>query len=362
MLLASMKYVCFLLTTLLFASCVSAACNKQKRIDFRREEKVFYNCTGGTVDDINSIPDNAKIIVIENMEIRRINSTLFDRFANTLETLTFDNCGLTGISDDAFRKMRSLKNLELNGNILAQLNAKWPKNAKSLQSLKISDSFINRIDEDAFKTTRLLRLSFNNNNLTIVKAAWFQRSFELLSLNLGNNKIDRIEVGAFDKLKKLKVLYLHNNRLKSVRAEWLRNKNHLEYIFLHDNLISSIEKNSFKSLMNVYFIGLSNNHLKEVKSEWFGDNPFLELRYLGFRGNRIHHIDEGLVSRLSKNLEYLDISQTEMNGLNLQKIVSKLKPNTEVKIACNHSIDCNVQLRKLAGRKQVELIWDKVNC
>ncbi|KAG7213841.1 hypothetical protein KM043_003054 [Ampulex compressa] len=97
------------------------------------------------------------------------------------------------------------------------------KYANSLESLSLQDCSIASIDRDAFRAlTHLQKLGLQYNNLTAVREEWFEDLVSLEQLDLSFNRITDIGPKAFEKLRLLKRLDLNSNRLRCLEPSVLR--------------------------------------------------------------------------------------------------------------------------------------------
>lgn len=317
--------------------------------------RLSFVCKGGTPADLLDIIHEADEINIQNMQIRQIHPTDVENFAHSVAKLTFSDCKLNAISDSAFEKMRSLEELVLSGNKLKQVKAPWFRNTVALKRLTISNSWIESIDEQAFDTlTKLSLIDLSRNNLRTIKASWFQKTVSIRSLNFKNNDISSIEEGAFSTLTSLTSLYLDANKLKSVEAGWFGKVAASMTISLDSNLISRIDQNAFGSFVQISSLKLSRNQLREVKDEWFSHNSKFIIEKLQVQGNGIHDIDDQLISRLGKALEFLDVSGNKLQCSKLKQIVKHLNPYSIMIVGNPDQCLCS-GLKKLAKKQDISL-------
>lgn len=297
-----MKYTCFLLTAvLLLALQIDADC--------QQEIKTYYSCYGGSIEDLDKVPDNVQWMVIEKMTVGRITEALFRRFGSTLQKLECRDCQITDIDDDAFSELGNLEFLTLRGNYLPKLKVAWFKDAVNLTDLYLSINGIEKIEDYAFsRLTNLFSLQLVGNNLTEVKANWFgDAAVPLQHFSLSYNKINRIENNAFGSLPKL------------------------------DNF------------------DIEYNNLSEVKSQWFGNTVPVKKLYL--RKNKIQNFDSELIDK-AVNLTFLDVSENRLECHDINRIATRLRSPAKIIIKRNLYSSCISELEKLAEKNDIKLEMD----
>lgn len=287
---------CFLAALLfLFSSQVDTACEQFNG---------SHVCQGGSIKDLDQIPDDARNIVIKNMPVGRVTGSLFKRFAGSLESLSCWHCELTSIERDAFSELRNLQSLVL-----------------------------------------------DHNQLTGVPVTWFEETTALTRLSLGHNKIKDIHDDAFGKLANLTHLNLYFNELTKLRAALFGKTTALEGLDVHNNEIEEIERHTFAELKSLKDLELSGNKLKRAEANWFGDTvPLIEL---DVDDNQLEFFDVNLIIR-APSLNYLDLAENKLQYSNLMAIVSFLQNSTIVDITGQSELHTK-GLEDLAKRRGVTI-------
>lgn len=253
---------------LLLASRVDAEC-------FRAEiDGPNYECKGGSIEDMDDIPDDIKFIWIDRMSVGHVTRSTFSRFAGNLVGLKCVYCQIIDIDDNAFNGFTDLEHLNL-----------------------------------------------SKNNLTKVKTSWFKSTVHLKNLYLSGNKIEDIEVHAFSKLTHLRLLALQENSLTELKVDWFRDSTvTLRYFLLSYNKIDDIENNTFSRFTELEELEIGDNNLGKVKAQWFGDS--IPVKKLHFRNNKIEYFDRELL-RKATSLTLLDLFQNKLTCSDIKDIVTQ---------------------------------------
>lgn len=225
------RYACFLLAILLLAPRADASCGATTKhytckgglsadcglaID-------HYDCEDGTVEDFENIPDYAVNISIINMPLRRINTSLFARFAHNLQGLSCSRCRIDEIEDNAFGGLTRLKTLQLNDNSLRRVSASWfGPYGIGLEELELRQNKIDHIDEQAFSNlTELRHLKLDDNDLGGLVTKWFGEKIPLQSLSARMGKIKYIDSKLISMAHKLEHLDVSENALNCSYSMYL---------------------------------------------------------------------------------------------------------------------------------------------
>lgn len=294
------QHLYLLAPILLLISRVDAGCEQNEPESYN-----WYRCTGGTIADLEQIPDNASWIDIENMPVGCITETLLSRFADHLQMLHFWECQLTDedIDDNVFHGLKELH-----------------------------------------------ELSLARNNLTTVKAVWFKSLPSLKHLSLQNNEIDDIEDKSFSGLYSI---YLHGNNLTKVRSKWFEQPENMRFIMLDSNRIDTIDDNTFSKFTDLRVLSLEHNKLKNVKAKWFG-NTVANLEKLELGNNTIEEFDDELLKKAVK-LNDLFLQDNKLNCTSIKKIISGLPELWRLVISGNSHSECHEELEELGHTRNITL-------
>lgn len=123
-------------------------------------------CEGGSIKDLEIIPDYVQSIIISDMPVHHINASTFSKFSGSVVQIICNQCQLTDIADDAFQKLVNLKQLSLSGNNLTEVRAAQFKGLNNLIALNLNFNAITSIDGEVFlNSPELSDFHFTGNQL-----------------------------------------------------------------------------------------------------------------------------------------------------------------------------------------------------
>lgn len=259
-----------------------------------------------------SIPE-LKSLSLEGNNISSIPAEAFNGILD-LEWINLKKNRLTtaGIHPHAFRRLKFLTRLYLDGNFLETVPSGLPD---TLQELKINENHLHEIHESSLKGLHsLVTLELEGNQLSEGRVAHgaFKDLAELLYLRLGKNHFRAVPQGLPPTLQEL---YLEHNRIEEISDTVLNKTQSLTLISLRNNRLEEtriaplawIHHRSLESL------DLSHNDLHLVPS-------FLPhaLVHLVLVGNRIERIPGYVFAHMSPGLEYLYLSYNRLDGLGFE--------------------------------------------
>uniref|UniRef100_A0A3Q3KRS5 VWFC domain-containing protein n=1 Tax=Monopterus albus TaxID=43700 RepID=A0A3Q3KRS5_MONAL len=288
---------------------------------------------GCDISDVTATCENAKLthfpplVIPELKSLNNINSIPAEAFNGipNLEWINLKKNKLTsaGIDAKAFKGLKMLSRLYLDGNLLEAVPPDLPP---TLQELKISENRLRGIDKTSFQLSSLVILELEGNLLSegnvnpLAFAPLKQLSYlrlgrnhfrtipqglptSLLELYLENNLIEEISETVFNQTTNLNVLSLRHNRLDETRIAPMAWFNHyvfahmvpgLEYLYLSYNKLDGegIEPESFfGSYHSMVELCLDHNQLLAVPS---GINEMTGLHFLRLNNNMISIPDESI--------------------------------------------------------------------
>ncbi|XP_078105320.1 extracellular matrix protein 2 isoform X3 [Sander vitreus] len=277
---------------------------------------------GCYISDVTLTCENAKLIYfpplaipelrslsLEGNNISSIPAEAFNGIPN-LEWIDLKKNKLTsaGIDAKAFKGLKMLRRLYLDGNLLEAVPANLPP---TLQELKISENRLRGINKHSFQDlSSLVILELEGNLLSEgnVDPLAFAPLKQLSYLRLGRNHFRTIPQGLPISLLEL---YLENNLIEEI-SETVFNQTHsLNVVSLRHN---RLEENRIAPLAwinhrNLESIDLSHNHLYLVPS-------YLprSLVHLVLVGNNIERIPGYVFAHMDPGLEYLYLSYNKLDG------------------------------------------------
>ncbi|NWR79283.1 ECM2 protein, partial [Centropus unirufus] len=216
--------------------------------------------------------------------------------------LSKNNITSPGIGPRAFKVLKKLKRLYLDGNLLVHVPSELPS---TLEEIKINDNHLHAIDEDSLKDlTNLVTLELEGNKLNEanVSPLAFSPLKSLSYLRLGRNKFRIIPQGLPATLEEL---YLENNQIEEVSEICFNHTRNINVIVLKHNKLEEhrIAPLAWINQENLESIDLSYNKLYHVPS-------YLpkSLLHLVLIGNQIDRIPGYVFGHMKPGLEYLYLS------------------------------------------------------
>ncbi|XP_077459536.1 extracellular matrix protein 2 [Stigmatopora argus] len=250
-----------------------------------------------------------KSLTLEGNDIGAIPAAAFNGIPN-LEWINLKGNKLTSgaVHPTAFRILKTLRRLYLDGNLLEALPANLPT---SLRELTINENRLRGIGANSLRgMASLVSLELEDNLLSEanVDPEAFQPLLGLCYLRLGRNHFGSIPQGLPASLLEL---YLENNLIQEIPAGVFNGSRELNVLSLRHNWLEEtrmaplawIHHRSLESL------DLSYNRLHLVPS-------FLprSLIHLVLVGNRIERIPGFVLAHLEPGLEYLYLSHNRLDG------------------------------------------------
>ncbi|XP_071611609.1 extracellular matrix protein 2 isoform X2 [Heliangelus exortis] len=250
-----------------------------------------------------SDPDLTSLDLTGN-SITAISDDAFNGIPN-LEWIDLSKNNITspGIGPKAFKILKKLKRLYLDGNMLVHIPSGLPS---TLEEIKINDNHLHAIDEDGLQGLKnLVTLELEGNKLSeanVSPLAFYplkslsylrlgRNKFRIIpqglpatleELYLENNQIEEVSEICFNHTKNINVIVLKHNKLEEHRIAplaWINQEN-LESIDLSYNKLYHVPSYLPKSLLHLILIG---NQIERIPGYVFGHmKPGLEYLYLSF--------------------------------------------------------------------------------
>lgn len=272
---------------------------------------------GCDISDVTVTCENAKLsyfpplfipelksLSLEGNNISSVPAEAFNGLPN-LEWINLSKNQLTtaGIDAKAFRGLKMLRRLYLDGNLLDLVPAGLPP---TLQELKISENRLRGVQEHSFQgLSSLVILELEGNLLSeatmdpLALGPLSQLCYlrlgrnhfrtvpqglppSLLELYLENNLIEEISESVFNQTQNLNIISLRHNRLDESRIAplaWIHHRN-LESIDLSNNRLHLVPSYLPRSLVHLVLVG---NHIERIPGFVFAHmDPGLEYLYLSY--------------------------------------------------------------------------------
>ncbi|KAG5847901.1 hypothetical protein ANANG_G00131130 [Anguilla anguilla] len=182
------------------------------------------------------------LLGLEELTIERCNLTAISgqslSYLRNLVTLRLRQLGVTALEDQNFRKLASLRGLEIDG---------WPD--------------LEHVSPLSFQGLNLSWLSITNTNISAVPSAAFRDLAHLTSLNLSHNPIAALEPWAFRDLVRLRELRLVGTGLARVAPRALGGLRQIRALDVSGNALATLEEGAFLSVNSLETLRLDGNPL-----------------------------------------------------------------------------------------------------
>ncbi|TRZ01622.1 hypothetical protein DNTS_022974 [Danionella cerebrum] len=277
---------------------------------------------GCTISDVIVTCENAKLLGIPPLSIPELKSlnlqgneiqTIPAGAFNGIPNLEWIDLGKnkissSGIDPQAFKGLKFLSRLYMDGNLLEQIPPELPP---TLQELKINENTLKVIEERSFEgLSSLVTLELEGNLLSEgnVNPNAFKPLKELNYLRLNRNHFRTIPQGLPESLLEL---YLESNLIEDISEIAFNHTTNINVVVLRHNKLdeSGIAPLAWINNRNLESIDLSYNNLYLVPS-------FLpkSLVHLVLVGNQIERIPGYVFAHMEPGLEYLYLSYNKLDG------------------------------------------------
>ncbi|ELT97801.1 hypothetical protein CAPTEDRAFT_161548 [Capitella teleta] len=246
-----MKVLCFILA-ILGASTAFEGCTiryGRRGCHHRTLTGVLVTCDGqGEEKDFpHNLPQDTVYMSLINFRLGRLTREDFLPFT-TIECLTIENSGVTGIDEDAFADMHDLHEI-----VLSQT--------------QLHNGDLSFVGHPGFKADVLAVTRSNALKLIDVNAT--KTLHQIKTLDLKGNRIESISTSLFPELRNIQELDLSANRLTSLQWEHLHEMPKLNKLFLESNRFQTIPESMFSVFFAVKELSLANNPLHcNCKLKW----------------------------------------------------------------------------------------------
>ncbi|KAM4720876.1 extracellular matrix protein 2 [Rhinophrynus dorsalis] len=272
--------------------------------------EITVSCSNAKLTQLPPISDpNVKSLDLVGNDITSIPNEAFNGMPNLeMINLSKNKLSSTGIAPLAFKSLKNLKRLYLDGNLLAEIPQRLPS---TLEELKFNENKLGGLEEDSLKDLKnlvTLELESNQLNEANVSPLAFKPLENLSYLRLGRNKFRTIPQGLPASIEEL---YLENNEIEEISETSFNHTTNLNTIILRHNKLdeSRIAPLTWILHENLESIDLSYNKLYQVPS-------YLprSLLHLVLVGNEIERIPGYVFAHLKPGLEYLYLSFNKLDN------------------------------------------------
>eukprot|EP00079_Xenopus_tropicalis_P034936 XP_017948707.1 PREDICTED: extracellular matrix protein 2 [Xenopus tropicalis] len=307
-------------------------------------------CSNAKLKQIPPISDpDVKSMELTDNAITSIPKEAFNGMPN-LERIDLSRNSLTSneLDSQAFKSLKTLKRLYLDGNLLIHMPTGLPS---SLEELKLNDNKLEGLKKHSMEDlTNLVTLELEGNQLSEgnVSPLAFKPMKHLAYLRLGRNKFRTIPQGlpvsieelylerndieeivetAFNHTINLNTVVLRHNKLEESRIDpltWIFHKN-LESIDLSYNKFYHVPSYLPTSLLHLVLVG---NQIERIPGYVFAHlNPGLEYLYLSF-----NKLDNDGIDQVSFHGAYHSLREIFLDHNELQNVPFGIEHMTDLHI------------------------------
>lgn len=241
------------------------------------------------------------VIVSQTSRLQQIPTIIFTTFFNLEQFLCSSNDLLQ--IDLPFCGPR-MKNIQVNVNPIVLLQNGAFRGCRTIETLVIALSDIERIEEHVFADLPMLReLIMLGNSLTEIQGHLFRNQHELQYVRFDQGTLTSLQAGAFQCKEFLYELDLRVNSIERIDTGTFTNMLRLRSLNLGTNNIQVIEEGAFANLPLLERLELVENQIAVFDSILFGTS-FPNLNYLGVGSNQIHAVDRQVFRRFPALLSF----------------------------------------------------------
>lgn len=274
------RYTCLVAALLFCAFQVNAKCTRQGTVK-------AYVCVGFDIEEIQPFLSNTTEIVFRGTNFGVITKSTFWPFGN-IKKLSFYDCIISKIEDDAFDGLRSVEALSFRGVKLTNLKGIWFKNMVSLQVLDLVNNHLKSCTDIQILTDlEHIQNVLVNSNLDLDKSCMdeFKRlvrrcqtlpSEKFVCKHVHLRALTRIPAS----IKQLEISDTHVNEITML----FRFANTLEYLGCSNCNISSIDQNVLSRFPRLQELYLQGNNITELDGTFFKNSKSLKKLDLSNNG------------------------------------------------------------------------------
>ncbi|XP_055504246.1 extracellular matrix protein 2-like isoform X2 [Leucoraja erinacea] len=271
---------------------------------------ITINCNNAKLTEIPPLMDlGIKHLQLAGNSITAIPAEAFNGYPNLeLIDLSRNRILSSNIDPAAFKKLKKLERLYLDGNLLLQIPSQLPR---TLVELKVNENLLQRLDEQAFHgLSKIVNLELEGNKLSEsnIQPLAFRPLKRLAYLRLGRNKFRTLPQGLPPSIEEL---YLEHNEIEEISDISLNKTTNLNVIILRNNNLDEtrIARMAWIMLENLECLDLSYNKIVHVPSLLPKG-----LLYLVLVHNQIERIPGFVFAHMEPGLEILYLSFNKLTS------------------------------------------------
>lgn len=295
-----------------------------------------------------SYASESSILQLSGFKLTTLPENVFTQFT-FVKTIDLTNNHISFISENVFRNMKSLTELDISQQFVELNFAVKSFEGTNLKKINIAYNFLKSVPKALAYLNKLENLTICSNQIVEIKKNDFVGSSNLKRLDIGFNQLEFIHPDAFINCHNLRVVNFRENNLSKLPTGLFNNLLFLEEISFFKNKITEIQENTFSNLPKLSNLILTSNRLRELSEEQlnnmffnlvknninylfisFSDNPFYSLT----RNNIINFFEkyDNISFQINNNNEFINklesiISFNQHNEIALKLLDIFLKTN-----------------------------------
>uniref|UniRef100_A0A9J2PCT8 LRRCT domain-containing protein n=1 Tax=Ascaris lumbricoides TaxID=6252 RepID=A0A9J2PCT8_ASCLU len=245
----------------------------------------------------------------------------------TLQMLDLSKAdGISDFPDGMFEQLINLQRLNLMGCSLTTITNQTFRGLNNLTELDLRVNLIREVNCDAFKwLSNVRRLSLAGNYLNSTEACIWRHFDKIEELDLSWNELSDVQADTFAPMgPTLKVLNLrHNTNLSQLDENAFRNLTNLRRLNLSDTAITHIDRFILAHLTSLEALDMSGSHLASMDQHSL-DAQSKTLNKLALSGNLLTALPATLLSQLHA-LKEVDLSSNPwLCDTNIKSVVDEI--------------------------------------
>lgn len=239
--------------------------------------------------------------------VSRLDADSFSGLSLEVLVLSTQNNPVSVVDEYAFRGLEtSLKNLSLAALMLTYHNLRALRHLTGVVDLDLSFNKITHLEGLFVSLRSLVRLNLQNNPIAALSSAAFADAGSIRTLNLASNNISSMDPEAFVGLTSLEDLDLaYSNGLTLNDESFRTQRNTLKTLKLQSANLSSIQWTAIRKLYELQDLFLSWCGLSNIPDYTFQEMK--KLRSIDLRQNQIDALSQRSLSGLENTLEILNL-------------------------------------------------------
>ncbi|KAJ0177709.1 hypothetical protein K1T71_006582 [Dendrolimus kikuchii] len=246
--------------------------------------------------------------------VTALSSDILRAVTDKVTSLVLSRNVIRELPSEAFGHFKSLKHLDLSGNLLNSIAAEvFTGLEQSLQFLSMSQNRILGFSGEQLKFVSLWYLDLSDNQISSIPAEAFETIPSLTHLNISHNShMSVLPQNVFQHNQGLLSIDISHVGLKALPVNLFSKNLNLEFIDLSNNLLQEISENSFKNLRNLTHLDLSYNNIDTIRTPSFIN--VMSIQYLSLKGNQLNAF-KGEFFNTGTSLEVIDLSDNQLSYL-----------------------------------------------